>query len=214
MSFRNLLLADKIIIELDKALTTLVGTPPSSGRDNPAKDVVEKTLDDKERRQSIALMRVNHSGEVSAQALYQGQALTAQLTDIREAMQQAAAEENDHLLWCEQRLQQLEGRTSLLNPLWYAGSFLIGAVAGKIGDKWSLGFVAETEKQVIEHLDEHLGKMSENDLRSRSILAQMREDERHHQDTALAAGGAELPWLVRKIMQPMSKVMTRSSYWL
>ncbi|ODN67199.1 2-polyprenyl-3-methyl-6-methoxy-1,4-benzoquinone monooxygenase [Methylophaga muralis] len=214
MSFRNLLLADKIIIELDKALTTLAGTPLSSGRDNPAKGIEENVLNDNERRQSIALMRVNHSGEVSAQALYQGQALTAQLTDIRDAMQQAAAEENDHLLWCEQRLQQLEGRTSLLNPLWYAGSFVIGAVAGKIGDKWSLGFVAETEKQVIEHLDEHLGKVSENDLRSRSILAQMREDERHHQDTALAAGGAELPWLVRKIMQPMSKVMTRSSYWL
>lgn len=214
MSFRNLLLADKIIIELDKALTTLVGTPPSSGRDNPANEVEEIALNDNERRQSIALMRVNHSGEVSAQALYQGQALTAKLTNVREAMQQAAAEENDHLLWCEKRLQQLEGRTSLLNPLWYTGSFVIGAVAGKIGDKWSLGFVAETEKQVIEHLDEHLGKMSENDLRSRSILAQMREDERHHQDTALAAGGAELPWLVRKIMQPMSKVMTRSSYWL
>jgi ubiquinone biosynthesis monooxygenase Coq7 len=214
MSFRNLLLTDKIIIELDKALTTLGGTPPSSGRDNPAKGIEENTLNDNERRQSIALMRVNHSGEVSAQALYQGQALTAQLTDIREAMQQAAAEENDHLLWCEQRLQQLEGRTSILNPLWYAGSFVIGAVAGKIGDKWSLGFVAETEKQVIEHLDEHLGKVSENDLRSRSILAQMRDDERHHQDTAIAAGGAELPWLVRKIMQPMSKVMTRSSYWL
>ncbi|THK40383.1 2-polyprenyl-3-methyl-6-methoxy-1,4-benzoquinone monooxygenase [Methylophaga sp. SB9B] len=214
MSFRNLLLADKIIIELDKALTTLAGTPLSSGRDNPAKGIEENVLNDNERRQSIALMRVNHSGEVSAQALYQGQALTAQLTDIREAMQQAAAEENDHLLWCEQRLQQLEGRTSILNPLWYAGSFVIGAVAGKIGDKWSLGFVAETEKQVIEHLDEHLGKVSENDLRSRSILAQMREDERHHQDTAIAAGGAELPWLVRKIMQPMSKVMTRSSYWL
>ncbi|MCL5975023.1 MAG: 2-polyprenyl-3-methyl-6-methoxy-1,4-benzoquinone monooxygenase [Gammaproteobacteria bacterium] len=214
MSFRNLLLTDKIIIELDKALTTLAGTPPSSGRDNPAKGIEENTLNDNERRQSIALMRVNHSGEVSAQALYQGQALTAQLTDIRDSMQQAAAEENDHLLWCEQRLQQLEGRTSILNPLWYAGSFVIGAVAGKIGDKWSLGFVAETEKQVIEHLDEHLGKVSENDLRSRSILAQMREDERHHQDTAIAAGGAELPWLVRKIMQPMSKVMTRSSYWL
>lgn len=193
MSFRNLLLADKIIIELDKALTTLAGTPLSSGRDNPAKGIEENVLNDNERRQSIALMRVNHSGEVSAQALYQGQALTAQLTDIREAMQQAAAEENDHLLWCEQRLQQLEGRTSILNPLWYAGSFVIGAVAGKIGDKWSLGFVAETEKQVIEHLDEHLGKVSENDLRSRSILAQMREDERHHQDTAIAAGGLNYP---------------------
>lgn len=214
MSFRDLLLTDKIIIELDKALTTLVGTPPSSGRENPARDVEEKTLNDNERRHSIALMRVNHAGEVSAQALYQGQALTAKLTNVREAMQQAAAEENDHLLWCEKRIHQLEGRTSLLNPLWYVGSFMIGAVAGKIGDKWSLGFVAETEKQVIEHLDEHLDKVSENDLRSRSILAQMREDERHHQESALAAGGAELPWPVRKIMQPMSKVMTRSSYWL
>lgn len=214
MRLRNLLLTDKIIIELDKALTTLVGTPPSSGRENPAVDIEDKTLTDNERRQSIALMRVNHAGEVSAQALYQGQALTAKLTNVREAMQQAAAEENDHLLWCEKRIHELQGRTSLLNPLWYVGSFAIGAVAGKIGDKWGLGFVAETEKQVIEHLDEHLDKMSDDDLRSRSILAQMREDERHHQETALAAGGAELPWLVQKIMQPMSKVMTRSSYWL
>lgn len=214
MSFRNLLLADKIIIELDKALTTLAGTPPSSGRENPARNIEETTLTDNERRQSVALMRVNHAGEVSAQALYQGQALTAELTNVRESMRQAAAEENDHLLWCEKRIDELEGRTSLLNPLWYVGSFVIGAVAGKIGDKWSLGFVAETEKQVIEHLDEHLDKMSDADLRSRSILAQMREDEGHHQQTALAAGGAQLPWLVQKIMQPMSKVMTHSSYWL
>lgn len=214
MPFRNLLLTDKIIIEFDKALTTLVGTPPSSGRKNPAAGVEERALTDKERQQSVALMRVNHAGEVSAQALYQGQALTARLENVRDAMQQAAAEENDHLLWCEKRIHELQGRTSLLNPFWYTGSFIIGAVAGKIGDKWSLGFVAETEKQVIQHLDEHLAKMSENDLRSRSILAQMREDERHHQDTALAAGGAKLPWIVRKIMQPMSKVMTRSSYWL
>lgn len=214
MSLRNLSMADKIIIELDKALTTLAGHPPSSGRNDPAKGIAENPLSDQARRQSIALMRVNHAGEVSAQALYQGQALTAQLTDVREAMQQAAAEENDHLLWCEKRLDELEGRTSLLNPLWYAGSFAIGAVAGKIGDKWSLGFVAETEKQVIDHLDEHLHKMSAEDLRSRAILKQMREDERHHQDTAIAAGGARLPWLVQKIMQPMSKIMTRSSYWL
>ncbi|MAK68204.1 MULTISPECIES: 2-polyprenyl-3-methyl-6-methoxy-1,4-benzoquinone monooxygenase [unclassified Methylophaga] len=214
MSFRNLLLTDKVIIELDKALTTVLGAPPSSGRETPAMNIDDTPLNDSERRQSVALMRVNHAGEVSAQALYQGQALTAKLTNVREAMQQAAAEENDHLLWCEQRIHELDGRTSLLNPLWYVGSFMIGAVAGRIGDKWSLGFVAETEKQVIEHLDEHLDKMSEDDLRSRSILAQMREDERHHQDTALAAGGAELPWLVRKIMQPMSKVMTHSSYWL
>lgn len=214
MPFRNLLLTDKIIIEFDKALTTLVGTPPSSGRKSPAVGVEERPLTEAERQQSVALMRVNHAGEVSAQALYQGQALTAKLTNVRDAMQQAAAEENDHLLWCEKRIHELGGRTSLLNPFWYAGSFIIGAAAGKIGDKWSLGFVAETEKQVIKHLDGHLAKMSENDLRSRSILAQMREDERHHQDTALAAGGGKLPWIVRKIMQPMSKVMTRSSYWI
>ena len=151
MSFRNLLLADKIIIELDKALTTLAGTPPSSGRENPARNLEETTLTDNERRQSVALMRVNHAGEVSAQALYQGQALTAELTNVRESMRQAAAEENDHLLWCEKRIDELEGRTSLLNPLWYVGSFVIGAVAGKIGDKWSLGFVAETEKQAVSY---------------------------------------------------------------
>ncbi len=214
MSFRNLLLADKIIIELDKALTTLAGTPPSSGRENPARNIEETTLTDNERRQSVALMRMNHAGEVSAQALYQGQALTAELTNVRDPMRQAAAEENDHLLWCEKRIDELEGRTSLLNPLWYVGSFVIGAVAGKIGDKWSLGFVAETEKQVVKHLDEHLEQMSPADKKSRAVLEQMKIDELHHGTIALEAGGTELPKPVKFMMGLMSKVMTKSSYWV
>jgi len=157
-------------------------------------------------------MRVNHSGEVSAQGLYQGQALTAKLPDVRAKMEQAAIEENDHLVWCEQRLKDLDARKSLLNPIWYGGSFLIGATAGLLGDKWSLGFVAETEHQVVRHLDEHLESLSESDERSRAILDQMKIDEAKHATTALHHGGADLPTAVKKIMGLMSKVMTRTAY--
>ncbi|MBL4638376.1 MAG: 2-polyprenyl-3-methyl-6-methoxy-1,4-benzoquinone monooxygenase, partial [Proteobacteria bacterium] len=146
--------------------------------------------------------------------LYQGQAFTAKLPDVKQAMQQAALEENDHLVWCQQRVRHFGGHTSVLNPLWYVGSFAMGAVAGKIGDKWSLGFVAETEKQVVLHLDEHLEQMSQDDLKSRAVLEQMKIDEHHHGTIALEAGGAELPTPVKWVMGLMSKVMTKSSYWL
>ncbi|HSG92225.1 MAG TPA: 2-polyprenyl-3-methyl-6-methoxy-1,4-benzoquinone monooxygenase, partial [Methylotenera sp.] len=167
-----------------------------------------------QRRHNAALMRVNHAGEVSAQALYQGQALTAKLPDVRQAMQQAAAEENDHLIWCQQRLTALNGHRSVLNPIWYTGSFLLGALAGKAGDKWSLGFVAETEKQVEAHLNDHLGQLNTEDAASEAVLRQMQTDEIHHGQQAIQAGGVALPVPVQKLMKVVSKVMTRSSYWL
>lgn len=212
MTLRHYSMLDRLIVESDKALRTVFGKPETSERTTPGDDLAESLLSEQEVKQSIALMRVNHSGEVSAQALYQGQALTANLPDVRQAMERAAIEENDHLVWCEQRVQHLGGHTSVLNPLWYVGSFAIGAVAGKIGDKWSLGFVAETEKQVIKHLDEHLEQISQDDVKSRAILEQMKRDEAHHGTVALEAGGAELPKPVKFAMGLMSKVMTTTSY--
>jgi len=210
---RHLSFLDNFIIECDKALKTVAGKPETTARKMPGIDIDEAELTQTEQVLSTRLMRVNHSGEVSAQALYQGQALTAKLPDVKQAMQQAALEENDHLVWCQQRVQFFGGHTSVLNPLWYLGSFAMGAVAGKIGDKWSLGFVAETEKQVVQHLDEHLEQMSPTDLKSRAVLEQMKIDELHHGTIALEAGGAVLPSPVKWGMGLMSKVMTRSSYW-
>lgn len=211
---RHLSPIDQFILQSDHALRTIFGKPSITERDNPSNNVEETPLKDSERQLSARLMRVNHSGEVSAQALYQGQALTARLDDVRESMQRAAEEENDHLAWTEQRLNELCSNKSLLNPIWYGGSFAIGAVAGLLGDKWSLGFVAETEHQVIKHLDSHLQKLPENDTRSEAILSQMKIDEAHHATLALEGGGAELPWPVKKLMGAMSKVMTTSAYYI
>lgn len=215
MSQRSFSLFDQCIVEFDKALTTLMGKPETTQRPFPdAKLDDNQPLTEAERKQSAGLMRVNHAGEVSAQALYQGQALTAKLPDVRAAMEAAATEENDHLVWCQQRLTSLSSHSSVLNPLWYLGSFTIGALAGKVGDKWSLGFVAETEKQVVKHIDSHLQVISTNDLKSRAILAQMKIDEQQHGTAALEAGGAMLPEPVTKTMELVSKVMTKTSYWL
>ncbi len=201
-------------MEADRALKTIFGKPETTDRPIPDANIKEHDLSATEQAQSIRLMRVNHAGEVSAQALYQGQALTAKLPKVRQSMEQAAIEENDHLLWCQQRVHYFGGHTSLFNPLWYANSFAIGAIAGKIGDKWSLGFVAETEKQVVKHLDEHLQKISSNDEKSRAILEQMKQDELRHGTVALEAGGAELPQPIKLAMGIMSKVMTKTSYWV
>ncbi|RKZ87642.1 MAG: demethoxyubiquinone hydroxylase family protein [Gammaproteobacteria bacterium] len=201
-------------MEADKAIKTVFGKPETTDRPTPGYELPEETLTTSEQALSNHLMRVNHAGEVSAQALYQGQALTAKLPEVRQAMEQAAIEENDHLLWCQQRVHHFGGHTSILNPIWYAGSFAIGAVAGKIGDKWSLGFVAETEKQVVQHLEEHLEQISLSDKKSRAILEQMKTDELHHGTVALEAGGAKLPQPVTLVMGLMSKVMTKTSYWL
>jgi ubiquinone biosynthesis monooxygenase Coq7 len=212
MNTRHYSPLDQLLLNFDQALRTVAGRPLVTERPNPGTGVAETKLTQAEREESVRLMRINHAGEVAAQALYQGQALTARLETVRTRMEQAAREENDHLEWCEQRVHELGGRTSLLSPLWYLGSFAIGATAGAIGDKWSLGFVAETEDQVIRHLDEHLQRISPRDDKSRVILEQMKEDEAHHGATAKAAGGAELPAPVRGLMKFMSKVMTTTAY--
>lgn len=214
MTTRDYTPFDQLLIQVDKAVRTVFGSPPTTARPNPADAQPDTALDAEEQRRVAGLMRVNHAGEVSAQALYQGQAATAKLAEVRGKMERAAREENDHLAWCEQRLSELNSRTSLLNPLWYAGSFAIAALAGRAGDKWSLGFVVETERQVVKHLEQHLERLPEQDHRSRAILEQMKEDEAHHATTALQAGGAELPAPVKQLMKLTSKLMTTTAYYL
>ena len=204
--------ADRLLMNLDNAVTTLFGQPQGSNRENPAELFNMHELSDSEQTHIAGLMRVNHTGEVCAQALYQGQALTAKLPRVRASMEQAAKEENDHLNWCQQRLTELDSHRSYLNPLWYAGSFALGATAGLIGDKWSLGFVAETEKQVVDHLQEHLNQIPENDERSQAILEQMKKDEAAHGTAAMAAGAAELPSPIKNLMAFTSKIMTSIAY--
>lgn len=211
---RQLSMADRLILVADNTLKTLLGGYQTTSRDNPAIDLDSEELTSEQAKHSAGLMRINHCGEVCAQALYQGQALTARLPEVRDKMEQAAIEENDHLDWCATRLQQLDSHTSLLNPLWYASSFAIGAFAGVIGDKWSLGFVAETEHQVVRHLEDHLQKLPAQDSQSKAILEQMKVDELEHATTALAAGGAELPLPVKGMMAVMSKVMTSTVYYI
>jgi 3-demethoxyubiquinol 3-hydroxylase len=214
MTTRRFSPIDQILISADHALRTLFGRPQTTERPNPAEGIMEADLTEEQRRHVARLMRINHTGEVCAQALYQGQALTAKLPDTRKRMERSAKEENDHLAWCASRLEDLGDRKSLLNPLWYAGSFAMGAAAGLAGDKWSLGFVVETERQVEDHLDEHLEQIPITDEKSRTILEQMKADEVHHAQLAHAAGGAELPAPIRMAMRMTSKVMTRSVYWV
>lgn len=206
--------ADKICLQIDVALRSVVGSYTDTQRVNPAQQVEAVELSEQECRHAAGLMRVNHVGEVCAQALYQGQALTARQPAVRASMAQAANEEVDHLVWCQQRLHALNGHISYLNPVWYAGAFSIGVVAGAIGDKWSLGFVAETEKQVVAHLDSHLGELPENDRQSRAIVQQMAVDEAQHAKQAIACGAVELPKPIKKLMQIMAKMMTRTAYYL
>jgi ubiquinone biosynthesis monooxygenase Coq7 len=206
-------LADRMIASFDQALRSVVPNTTQAERPLPGASSLS-SLNVNDARKVAGLMRVNHSGEVAAQALYHGQALTAKLPHVRLAMQHAAREEQDHLAWCEERLKELDSHTSLLNPLWYAMSFGIGALAGLAGDQYSLGFVAETERQVGAHLDEHLQALPESDARSRAILAQMHADELHHREQALAAGAQELPESVKAVMGVVSKVMTKSSYFI
>jgi ubiquinone biosynthesis monooxygenase Coq7 len=213
MSDRTFSILDRLIGEIDKAIKVLAA-PAHPNRASPAAPGGELVLEEAERAESARLMRVNHSGEVAAQALYQGQALYASDPTVAGAMRRAAAEEMDHLAWCEQRLRELHGRTSLLNPLWYAGSFAIGAVAGALGDRISLGFIAETEKQVEAHLHSHLERLPAADHRSRAIVDQMTHDEVAHGETAASLGANQLPFLIRSAMRLTSRVMTRSSYWL
>ena len=214
METRNYSLIDNLLMQVDTGLRTVFGRPQVTERPDPAEAIADVELSDAERDLAARLMRINHAGEVAAQGLYQGQALTARLATVRDKMERAAMEENDHLAWCEKRTKELGSHTSMLNPLWYAGSVTIGALTGAAGDKWSLGFVAETEHQVVRHLDEHLKQLPEHDEKSRSILQQMKIDEGRHATHALAAGGAELPAPVKALMGLTSKIMTRTAYWI
>ena len=203
---------DQCLIQFDLALRTCDPGSSQARRASPAEELNDGELSPSERRHTAGLMRINHTGEVCAQALYQGQAATAKLGDVRESMQQAAAEEVDHLAWCEDRLRQLDSRPSLLNPLWYALSYGIGAAAGIAGDKWSLGFVAATEDQVCAHLEDHLEKLPTEDAKSKAILKQMIVDEKQHGDLARNAGGAELPAPVKQAMTAVSQIMKTTAY--
>ncbi|MCY4222132.1 MAG: 2-polyprenyl-3-methyl-6-methoxy-1,4-benzoquinone monooxygenase [Thiotrichales bacterium] len=203
---------DRIIIVFDRALRGLARTDAGPAPEGPAGDIEDDALNDGERRHSVGLMRINHAGEVAAQALYRGQSLVARDPQTRAAMEQAAREESDHLAWCRARLEELDAAPSLLDPLWYAGSLAIGAAAGLAGDRWSLGFVVETERQVVEHLDDHLARLPDGDRRSRAVLERMQADEQSHATRAHAAGGAPLPFVVRRAMRAASKVMTRTAY--
>ena len=209
---RHYSLIDRFINNADRALRTVAPNAVQAQRSNPAATHFESTLTEEERRHAAGLMRVNHTGEVCAQALYQGQALTARLPDVRAEMEQAAKEEEDHLAWCQERVNELGSHTSYLNPLWYAMSFGIGAVAGMAGDKWSLGFVAETEKQVCEHLEGHMSRVPVQDEKTRAIISQMHHDESEHMQMALNAGAAELPAPVKQVMSLVAKVMTSAAY--
>jgi ubiquinone biosynthesis monooxygenase Coq7 len=233
MSARKLTLADRVIGEIDRAINVLWATPrahrpppgapagDSAAGNSAAGDPAAgepaaggAALSERARAEAARLMRVNHAGEVAAQALYRGQALTAREPGTARSMRQAAAEEMDHLAWCDERLKQLNGRSSLLNPLWYAGSFFIGSVAGILGDRASLGFIAETERQVESHLRGHLDRLPPEDRRSRAILQQMTHDEIQHGVNAAALGGKDLPLWLKGAMRLTSKLMTRGSYWL
>lgn len=212
---RTLSPLDRFITELDKALrTAFPSTSHTASRNNPAASITADDLNAEERSLAGRLMRINHAGEVAAQALYQGQAFTAHSDSVRSGMAQSAAEEVDHLAWCEQRLQELDTGASKLDPFWYLGSFAIGAVAGIIGDNFSLGFVAETERQVAEHLDRHLQRLPAGDHKSRAILEQMKQDETRHGTIATHAGGSSMPEPVRTMMRLSSKVMTETAYWV
>ncbi|MEO8164893.1 MAG: 2-polyprenyl-3-methyl-6-methoxy-1,4-benzoquinone monooxygenase [Betaproteobacteria bacterium] len=204
---------DSVILVLDRALRTL-GARASSVRPVPGDGLEESSLNEHARRDAAALMRVNHAGEICAQALYHGQALTARSQEVRCALKHAAMQETEHLAWTQQRIDELGGRTSMLNPLLYAGSFAIGAASGLLGDKWNLGFLAETEKQVEGHLDGHLDRLPAEDLKSRAIVAQMKRDEAAHARTAVSHGAAELPQLARHAMRAASRFMTGATYWV
>lgn len=202
---------DQFILEFDRALRTVFASAKTQ-RATPGEQLPEAILSESEKRQVIGLMRVNHCGEICAQALYQGQALTSRDPAIRDALRSAADEETEHLAWTEQRIKALGGRKSLLNPLWYVGSLSLGVFAGKLGDQWNLGFLAETERQVESHLDGHLRELPVHDLKSLKIVDQMRIDEIGHAETAVRLGAAELPGLAKKAMRLSAKMMTRTAY--
>lgn len=204
---------DALILHFDRALRT-VFAPASTRRPWPGGELPEPLLSESERRHAAALMRINHVGEICAQALYQGQALMSRQPEVTRALRQAADEETEHLAWTERRIAELGGRKSLLNPLWYGGALGIGVLAGRFGEAWNLGFLAETERQVESHLTSHLSRLPEGDLKSRAIVRQMVADECAHADKALELGGVPLPMMVRAAMRGASRVMTSTAYWV
>ncbi len=212
MNPRNLTPLDRAIIGLDRTLGAAFGRPSHSIKENPGRAVPESRLTSGERAHAAGLMRVNHAGEVAAQALYQAHALWARDPDTQRAMEQAAREEEDHLVWCAERLEALGSGPSLLQPFWYAGSFAIGTLASLLGDRWSLGFVAETERQVVQHLESHLDQLPKADAASRAIVRRMRDDESRHATQAMQSGAADLPQPVRGLMALMARVMTTTAY--
>lgn len=212
MHERNLTPLDRLLAGLGEALQTVGAPAGRAARANPAADIAATELSPRASAHAAGLMRVNHAGEIAAQGLYQGHAAVARDAATGQQMQQAADEERDHLAWCEERLTELDAKPSKLSPLWYAGSFAIGTASGLFGDKWSLGVIAETERQVCEHLSSHLARLPDEDARSRAIVRQMRDEEQQHGDNAVAAGAAELPAPIRQLMRLTAKVMTRTAY--
>ncbi len=212
MESRHFTATDRLIEGLDQALHTIFGPAPAASSASPAADIAEPDLDAAARLLAGRLMRVDHAGEIAAQALYRGQALSARLPEVREKMEQAAREENDHLHWTAERARELGVPTSMLAPLWYGGSFAIGVLAGAAGDRWSLGFVAETEHQVMAHIDSHLEQLPQADARSRTILERMRADESRHATVAIEAGAVDLPVPVRRLMTAVSRFMTWTAF--
>lgn len=206
-------LIDRVITEFDQGLRTVLAEAQTL-RPFPDRDKSETQLSDSEKRHAAALMRINHSGEVCAQALYNGQALTARNPATEAALREASQEETEHLAWCEKRIKELGSHKSFLNPVFYAGSFTLGAFAGALGDKWNLGFLAETENQVGKHIEGHLQRLPEQDEKSRAILEQMKVDEAKHATTAITHGGAPLPLPVKLAMKLSSKIMTKTTYWI
>lgn len=210
---RHLSPIDKLLVSANNALRTVAAPAGRTIRRNPAADIKDTDLDSKQRTHAAGLMRVNHAGEVAAQALYQGHAAVARDATLQAQMKQAANEEFDHLSWCEQRIHELGSEPSRLSPLWYAGAYAIGAASGVVGDKWSLGFIAETEKQVCAHLETHLEHLPKDDAKSRAIVEQMRNEEAEHGENAIEAGAAHLPRPVVQLMRATAKIMTKTAYW-
>lgn len=211
---RHYSLLDHMCLGLDQALRAVFDNARTTSRNYPASDMPDPVLTEEYRKRSIGIMRVNHAGEVCAQALYHGQGIVSRSSVVKEKMDQAAIEEGDHLAWCMLRINELEGHASYLNFLWYLGSFSIGFAAGLVGDKWSLGFLAETEDQVVRHIEKHLMLLPEQDKKSYKILEQMRQDEAVHRDDAMKAGASELPGVVKKMMSLVSTVMVKVAYWV
>ena len=206
-------LADQLILQFDRALRT-VFAPAQARRESPGVAAKESDMNAEEKTASVRLMRINHTGEVCAQALYQGQALTARNPEIRATLGRAADEEQDHLAWCEERLNELGGRKSALNPLMYGGSFALGALSGLLGDRWNMAFLAETERQVEGHLGDHLDKLPASDVKSRAVLEQMRRDEAAHSVSAQSHGAAEMPEPIKVAMRVGSQFMKSTTYWI